>query len=149
MIKMEKDPHFKALEMMYLAAPINEIYRPIISVSEGVSEIEIRVKEAYFHSLKAVHGSVYFKMLDDAAFFAANSLERKMFVLTASFTTHLTRPISSGIIKSEGKVLNQNQKQFTAESIAYDGQGNVIARGNGTFVRSKFPLKNALGYGGV
>ena len=48
---MEKDPHFKALEMMYLAAPINKIYLPIISVSEGVAEIEIDVKEAFFHSL--------------------------------------------------------------------------------------------------
>ena len=81
MIDMEKDPHFRALEMMYMAAPINEIYCPRICVSEGVAEIEIDVKEAYFHSLGAVHGSVYFKMLDDAAFFAANSLERKLFIL--------------------------------------------------------------------
>ena len=73
---MSRDPHFQALERMYLAAPINRIYRPTIEVRSGEAEIEIVLAEKYFHSGGAVHGSVYFKMLDDAAFFAAGSLER-------------------------------------------------------------------------
>ena len=32
------------------------------------------IKKDYFHALEAIHGSVYFKILDDAAFFAAQSV---------------------------------------------------------------------------
>ena len=142
------DKHFRALEKMYLAAPINRIYRPTIVITEGRSEIEIELSEGYFHSAGAVHGSVYFKMLDDAAFFAANSLEREVFVLTVSFTTYLTRPVSSGIIRSVGTVATQTKSQFIAESIAYNSHGQEIGRGSGIFVRGKHLLKNAQGYDG-
>ena len=143
---MNKDKHFVALENMYLSAPINDIYKPRIDVFEGKSEIEIELNKNFYHAAGAVHGSVYFKMLDDAAFFAANSLEREVFVLTTSFTIYLTRPVSSGIMKSVGEVVNRTKSQFIAESIVYNSEGKEIARGNGIFVRGKFKLADALGY---
>ncbi|MFT6733882.1 MAG: hypothetical protein ACJAS9_002076 [Polaribacter sp.] len=78
------------------------------------------VKKEFFHGAKAVHGSVYFKLLDDSTFFVANSLETEFFVLTTSFTTYLTRPISNGKMKAIGKVANKNRSQFIAEPIVYD-----------------------------
>ncbi len=144
---MNNNPHFTSLENMYLAAPVNEIYKPTINVSEGEAVIEIAIDSRYHHSAGAVHGSVYFKMLDDAAFFAANSLEDQVFVLTTSFTTYLTRPVSDGQLRSIGKVVNQNRSQFIAESVVYDSHDKEIGRGNGVFVRGKFPLVDALGYG--
>ena len=143
---MNKDKHFSALENMYLAAPINTIYKPRINILEGQSEIEIELNEGYFHAAGAVHGSVYFKMLDDSAFFAANSLEREVFVLTTSFTVYLTRPVSSGSMRAVGKVVNSTKSQFIAESVAYNSEGKEIARGSGVFVRGKFKLGEALGY---
>jgi len=143
---MNKDKHFLALENMYLAAPINTIYKPRIDVSEGRSEIEIELNDGYFHAAGAVHGSVYFKMLDDAAFFAANSLEREVFVLTTSFTIYLTRPVSSGTMRAVGNVVNKTRSQFIAESVAYNSEGKEIARGSGVFVRGKIKLIDALGY---
>lgn len=145
---METDPHFIALQNMYLAAPINEFYRPVIEVSEAQATIEIEVTDKLFHAARAVHGSVYFKMLDDAAFFAANSLEREVFVLTTSFTTYLTRPVSSGRLRSIGRVVNRNKSQFIAEAVVHDSKGNEIGRGSGVFVRSKLPLAEAMGYAG-
>jgi len=143
---MTNDPHFIALQNMYLAAPINAFYRPAIQVSDGEATIQIDVSEKLFHSAGAVHGSVYFKMLDDAAFFAANSLEREVFVLTTSFTTYLTRPISSGMLRSVGRVVNRNKLQFIAEAVVSDSEGNEVGRGSGVFVRSKLPLIEARGY---
>ena len=35
-----------------------------------------------FHAAGAGHGTIYFKMLDDAAFYAANSMVEEQFVLT-------------------------------------------------------------------
>ena len=141
-----KDRHFAGLQNLYLAAPINEFYRPSIEVSDSEATIEIEVTEDLFHAAGAVHGSVYFKMLDDAAFFAANSLEREVFVLTTSFTTYLTRPISSGRLRSVGRVVNQNKSQFIAEAVAYDSQGHEVGRGTGVFVRGKVLLREARGY---
>lgn len=131
---------------MYLSAPINAFFQPEIQISQGKAEISVTIKRDFFHAAGAVHGSVYFKMLDDAAFFAANSLETEVFVLTTSFTTYLTRPVSTGLIRSVGRVVNRTKSQFIAESIAYDSHNNEIARGNGIFVRSKISLAETPGY---
>ena len=138
--------HFEKLASMYAAAPINKIYNPVMVVREGEAVIEIELSDDYHHSAGGVHGSVYFKMLDDAAFFAANSLEPEFFVLTTSFTTYLTRPVASGKMKATGRVVNQNNSQFIAEAIVYDSEEREIGRGNGIFVRGKFPLVKAAGY---
>ena len=144
---MNADDHYRALERMYLAAPVNRIYQPRITVSKEKAEIEMAVSRAFFHSAGAVHGSVYFKMLDDAAFFAANSIVPASFVLTVSFTTYLTRPVSSGSMKSIGQVASRGRSQIIAESIVWDDRGREVGRGNGIFVRSKLPLADAMGYG--
>ena len=144
--KMTTAPHFQALEDMYLNAPINAFYDPRIEVSEAEAIVEIEVSEKLFHSAEAVHGSVYFKMLDDAAFFAASSLEKEVFVLTTSFTTYLTRPVSSGLLRSIGRVVNQNKSQLIAEAVVYDSQGKEVGRGSGIFVRGRVPLRQLPGY---
>lgn len=145
---MSKDPHYIALERMYLGAPINSIYEPTIAISEGRAEIEIELSEKWFHAAGAVHGSVYFKMLDDAAFFAANSLEKEVFVLTTAFTTYLTRPVSKGKLRSVGRVVNKNRTQFIGEAVIYDSKDREVGRGNGIFVRSRSRLSDIQVYRG-
>jgi uncharacterized protein (TIGR00369 family) len=131
---------------MYQAAPINQFYLPIMKVTKGEAIIEIELNQKYHHAAGAVHGSVYFKMLDDAAFFAANSLKDKYFVLTSCFTTYLTRPVVAGKLKAIGKVVNKSRSQFIAQAVVYDSDGNEVGRGNGIFVRSKMLLEEAVGY---
>ena len=145
---MSTDPHLLALERMYVTAPINQWYLPRIEISEGAATIEVDVSERFHHAAGAVHGSVYFKMLDDAAFFAASSLEREVFVLTTSFTTYLTRPVVSGTIRSVGRVVNRTRSQFIAESTVHDAEGSEIGRGSGVFVRGKLRLSEIPGYRG-
>ena len=106
--------HLQKLEHMYLMAPINAFYSPRISISQGEAEITIPVNPEFFHAADAVHGSVYFKLLDDAAFFAVNSLIEDYFALTASFTTYLLRPISEGTMKAIGKVVHAGARSFIA-----------------------------------
>lgn len=138
--------HYKKLQQMYLSAPINQFFQPTINVSEGETEISIELTKDYHHAAGAVHGSVYFKMLDDAAYFAANSLELEFFMLTTSFTTYLTRPVSSGLMRAVGKVVNQNHSQIIAESVVYNDSGKEIGRGNGVFMRSKNLLSSITAY---
>ncbi len=143
---MTETEHYQALCNMYLAAPINEIFKPRIAISQGAAEIEIMASEKLHHPAGGVHGSVYFKMLDDAAFFAANSLEPEVFVLTTVFTTYLTRPVSTGLLRSVGKVVNRNRSQCIAEAVLYDSRNREIARGNGVFVPGKLLLKDISSY---
>ncbi len=134
--------HNKKLEQMYIQAPINQFYQPTIHVSEGKCEIRIDVKEDYFHAANAVHGSVYFKMLDDAAFFAANSVVNDVFVLTASFDTKFLRPVNKGKLIAKGELLKNMGNKLEARAKLYDEDGNIIAAGTGWFVKSKINLNN-------
>ncbi|MEH6347361.1 MAG: PaaI family thioesterase [Bermanella sp.] len=143
---MNEAQHYRNLESMYAAAPVNEFYLPTMAVTEGEAVIEIQALKKHQHSAGGVHGSVYFKLLDDAAFFAANSLEEEVFVLTTCFTTYITRPVSLGKMRAVGKVVNSNKSQFIAEAVVYDEKNREVGRGNGIFVRSKMLLKDADGY---
>ena len=102
--------------------------------------------DAHNHAAGAMHGALYFLALDNAAFFAVNSLVEDVFVLTTSFTTYITRPVSEGVVTALGRVVNQNRTQYIAESVLYDSDDREIARASGIFVRSKVPLSEKIGY---
>ena len=143
---MSNAEHFRKLERMYASAPTNEYYAPKLHIGEGRAELTIPVRPDFFHVAGAVHGAVYFKALDDSAFFAVNSLVEDVFVLTVSFNVYLTRPISSGEIKAIGRVVHHTRRLCVAESQAFDSEGNEIARGSGMFMRSAIPLTPEIGY---
>ncbi|WP_435359690.1 PaaI family thioesterase [Haloarchaeobius sp. DFWS5] len=140
------DDHYRKLERLYASAPVNDFYDPELTIHEGEAELVTPVSESHFHAANAVHGSVYFKVLDDAAFFAANSLVEDVFVLTTEFNIYLERPVSDGEITAVGEVVNDNPRQLIAESVAFDSDGNEIARGSGTFQRSSIDLTPDVGY---
>lgn len=143
---MSLEEHYRRLERMYAAAPINAFYKPRMRVTEGAAVIEVEVVETFFHAAGAVHGSVYFKLLDDAAFFAANSCEAEVFVLTNTFTTYFIRPVSSGAMTATGRVVSATKTQFVAESVVHNSEGKEIGRGSGVFVRGKTKLNDVPGY---
>ncbi len=140
--------HFNKLERMYLNAKFNTDLYPstTIKIAEATAEIGLTVSENYFHALGAIHGSVYFKLLDDAAFFAVNSIVEDVFVLTTSFNLNLIRPVSKGKIRAVGKVRFRSKNLFTAEAALYNEDGKEIAFGTGNFAKSKIALTEVIGY---
>jgi uncharacterized protein (TIGR00369 family) len=138
--------HFRRLENMYLGARINRLYEPRIVVGEGTAEIVMAVDPKFFHSAGALHGSVYFKALDDACFFAASSLVEDVFVVTASFTTYLTRPVTSGELTARGTVVHAGKGLLLAEAVLVHSDGKDVGRGNGAFMKSRIPLTPDIGY---
>ena len=140
--------HYKKLEHMYLQANVNTmIYdTTTCSISKEYAEIGLEISEKYFHALGAIHGSVYFKLLDDASFFAENSIVEDVFVLTTSFTINITKPISQGAIKAIGNVRFLSNNLIVAESSLYNAEGKEIAFGTGNFAKSKILLKDTEGY---
>ena len=142
----DKAGHYRKLERMYLSAPLNDFFRPTIEVERGRAVITNPIRRELFHAAGAVHGSVYFKVLDDASWFAVNSLVTDVFVLTTAFTTYLTRPVTSGTLTAIGEVVNEGRTQWLAESVVYDDEDQEVGRGSGTFVRSRSPLTPEIGY---
>jgi uncharacterized protein (TIGR00369 family) len=138
--------HYRKLERMYGRAPINEHFDTELTVGDGEAELVMPVEESHFHAGNAVHGSVYFKALDDAAFFAASSTVEDAFVVTTDFDTYFERPVSSGSIRAEGEVFNDNPNQLIAGAVARDDEGNELARGTGTFRKSDTELTPEVGY---
>jgi uncharacterized protein (TIGR00369 family) len=104
------------------------------------------VRQDFFHAAQAVHGSVYFKLLDDAAYFAVGSLVEDVFVLTVSFNIYLLRPVSAGLLRATGRVVHQSRRLFVAEAELVNSDYQEIARGNGTFMRGATPLSAEIGY---
>ena len=134
--------HYKKLEKIYLNANLNkEIYSNTeILISKNYSEIKMPIKKDYFHALEAIHGSVYFKMLDDAAFFAAQSVVEDYMLLTASFNITFKMPVKNGYIKTTGTLCSITKKEFTAESKMYNSKNELVAFGNGIFKKSKISI---------
>ena len=144
----EQESHYRKLERMYLSAPLNiQIYNGItIAISDQKAELSLKIEEKFFHAANAIHGSVYFKMLDDAAFFAVNSVVKDVFVYTVSFNVQLLRPVSSGIIKSIGELKFRSENLFIADSTLFNENNKLVGRGSGNFMRSKIQLTQEIGY---
>ncbi len=140
--------HFRKLERMYLSAPVNkELYEGItMNIANERAELTLKVEPKFFHAANAIHGSVYFKMLDDAAFFAVNSIVEDVFVYTVSFNTQLLRPVSKGIIKAIGELKFKSANLFIADSLLFDENNKLVGRGTGNFMRSRIELTEDIGY---
>ena len=143
---MCNEQHFRKLENLYADGNSQRYFTPKISVREGEAELELPLREDYLHPGGTVHGHVYFKLLDDTSYFAVNSLVEDVGVLTVSFNVYFTRPIRSGKIRALGKVVHRSRNLFIAESHLLSMEGKELARGSGTFVRSRFPLSPEIGY---
>ncbi len=141
------EAHFRALESLYAAAPINRLFDSRLVIPEsGIARIQFALDSRYYHAGGAAHGTSYFKMLDDAAFYAANSLVTDRFLLTTAFNLLFTRPMTQGTVTAEGRWISGQRRVLIADARLIDASGEEVARGTGTFMRSRIPLASLPGY---
>jgi uncharacterized protein (TIGR00369 family) len=139
--------HYRALEQLYASAPINAQFPSRLEITgAGEARITFCADPSMFHAAGAAHGTVYFKMLDDAAFYAANSLVSDRFLLTIGFNLHFTKPLRGGEVTAHGRWVSGRRRVFVAEAHLVDDDGDEIGRGTGTFMRSHIPLAGLPGY---
>jgi uncharacterized protein (TIGR00369 family) len=142
-----EEAHFRALERLYASAPINTLFASQLKLlATGESRIDFLVAGTAFHAAGAAHGTLYFKMLDDASFYAANSLVSDRFLLTTAFNLHFTKPLTEGPAFAEGRWISGRRRVFVAEARIVDSTGEECARGTGTFLRSHIALSGLPGY---
>ena len=139
--------HFRGLEALYRAAAINALFDSEIEIEEaGTARIRFEIQPAMNHAAGAAHGALYFKMMDDAAFYACNSLVSDRFLLTTAFNLVFTRPLKRGPVVAEGRWISGKRRVFVGEARLLLPDGEEAARGTGTFMRSHIPLSSLPGY---
>ena len=144
--KRQRAAHCKKLESMYLTAPCNEYYEPGIRISDGEAEVVIPVQDKFLDSAGFVHGSVFHRVMNDAALFAANSIVPKEMMLSTGFHIQFTSTIAEGELIARGRVIGTSDDHCLAEAVVLDSGGEELGRGTGTFVKSEISLSPEMGY---
>ncbi len=145
---MNPTQHYEKLRRMYTSARINKnvFFGTSMQLEQGKCILTFNLSENFHHALGAAHGSVYFKMLDDAAFFAAQTGVTDAFIVTTSFNIHLVRPVSEGVLTATGTIRQQTRQFIIAEAVLHNEKSRELAFGTGTFMRSKALLTETPGY---
>ncbi len=132
--------HHRRLERMFLAGPCNQKFDELrIEVSGGRAEVSFEVTPDLRHAGGGMHGAYFFKALDDAAFFAASSMVEDVFLLTTDFSVQFLRSVSEGRLIATGEVTKPGRTLLFVDSVV-TRDGVEVARGRGSFTRSKMPL---------
>ena len=135
--------HIQPMVNMYHNAPINKIYSPKLTIKEiGKAMISYTINPDHFHAAGFLHGSAIFKLLDDSAFFAAQSIEQEFFIVTASYNSHFIRPVNDGKLTGLGQIIETTKSQIIAESRIENESGKLIAHGSGIFMKSTTPISS-------
>jgi len=140
--------HYQRLERLFQEAPLNQgiFAGSVMKVSESKAVYELAIDRKYFHAANAMHGAIYFKLLDDAAYFAAASTETEFFILTKSYEIKFIRPVEEDNLRAEGEVLEQGERETKARSVIYNSKGKKVAEGVGVFVKGPKRLSDLAGY---
>lgn len=139
--------HFVNLERMFHLAPIQDLLSGAeMKVEKEKATYRLNISKKYFHAANAMHGAIYFKLLDDSAYFAAASLEETYFLLTKSYTIHFKRPVEVDELTAVGEVVSKNGGEIICRSRITNVAGKLVAEGEGVFVRSKKLLVDQPGY---
>jgi uncharacterized protein (TIGR00369 family) len=145
-----ENAHFEKLTCLYHSANINQHHflNSKLVVEFGKTCLETEIGSAWHHGAGSVHGAVLFKMLDDAAFFAAQSVEKEKFILTSHFQIQFNRPVESGLISAFGVLRSVSKNLLVAESRIVNEKGKELAFGTGNFLKSQILLENIAAYRG-
>ncbi len=136
---MNRKDHYLFLEELYQKANVNEkiFANSRLSVDHKTSTIEWTVSPDFFHGGDGLHGAFIFKLLDDAAYFSAASVEKEFFLLTSGFHLHFYRPVASGELKVTGTLIQMGKHHYEAKAELRNEKNKLIAEGQGTFLRSQ------------
>ena len=142
----DPDLHFRRLENMYHSAPVNHSIPCVICIESRKATVQMNITKDFWHAGGAMHGSMYFKGLDDAAFFAANSVVDNALVVTARFEVELLAMVSCTDVKAIGVLEKREGRKLWARSELFDDEGGLVAKGSGLFIVSAIQLDTKMGY---
>ena len=121
------------MENAYLAARSNELLDLGIRISEGEADIVIPLREDVSSDRGNVLDALCISIMNDAAYYAVNSLVGHAPVATVSFNASLTRAHPAGDLLARGRFVGMSADRYLADSILTDSAGTEVGRGEGEF----------------
>lgn len=103
-----------------------------VELAEGNVTVKLDVHEAVLNTLHMLHGGIYATMIDNIIGITARSVTKRPLV-TVQLNVHYLSPVEQGTIFSRGKIDHLGHRIITGEGEIVDEQGNVLAKGSGTF----------------
>jgi acyl-CoA thioesterase len=101
--------------------------------ADGTSECAIEIGESLMNSNGALHGGVVYSMADTGMGAALHSvLSRGELCVTVEIKIVYLKPVTSGILKCESKVIRKDAEIAVLESNVKN-HGALVARALGTF----------------
>lgn len=99
-----------------------------------------------FHSGGSLHGSIFFKAMDDAAGLAVNSLSPQFAWFTTAMQVEFLRPVGSGHVEASATVVHATKTRAIADAVLLDDTGTEVGRARATFMPSAMPFAKGVGY---
>ncbi|MDQ0214650.1 acyl-CoA thioesterase [Oikeobacillus pervagus] len=118
--KFEDSPYFQFLGI------------EILSFEEGNVETKLQVKEDFMNTNGTLHGGVHASMIDFVMGMTIVS-KTKIKCNTMNLNIHYIKPVLTGDIFAKGFIVHEGYKTIVVEGILYDKEGELIAKGSGTF----------------
>lgn len=104
----------------------------IIHFEEGNVLLKLPVHEKLYNVNGTLHGGVHATMIDLILGMAIRSTTKTR-CTTMNLNLNYLAPASGGEIQAKGRILKQGYRIVTAEGELYDQEGEMIAKGIGTF----------------
>ena len=130
------ETHFERLEHVFLADERHANEDVGVSIREGEADIVIPTDAGDFRPDGTLDTLVCFRMLQDVATLAANSVVRDVFVRPESFNVQYDCMTPVGELAARGRFVGISEGQYLAESVLVDADGREVCRGAGAFVPS-------------
>lgn len=101
---------------------------------KGQYQLELTVGPQHCHQAGLVHGGVYLSVLDTVMSRAIRTLLADGYYSpTMTLNANFFRPMEIGIIRAEGRVLNQSRRTAFVEGRLFNDAGKLLAFGSGNF----------------
>ena len=136
--------YYDQIAASYLNAPINQIFKPTMTITKGTAVTQMTVQPEFSHAAGYLHGAAIFKLLDDSAWAAAQSVEMDFMVVTVSFTTYFLRPVNQGELTASASIVSKTKSNIVVSGTIEDENNKCIAHGTGSFSISNFPVKDVF-----
>jgi acyl-CoA thioesterase len=105
----------------------------VVEAGEGVSRLEMQVKEEMKNLYGIIHGGAVATILDSSCGIAIGSLLKPgEIVVTVDMRVNFISNVRSGTLIGEGRVLHRGKKTGVASAEIRDGTGTLIAVGMST-----------------
>ena len=101
-------------------------------VEPGRVAVYIDVEKIHLNGNGTLHGGVYTSLIDNAMGLSVSSLVG-LRTATTQMNVHFLGPVREGRIICRSEVVHRTRRTATAEGRVFDGEGNLVAIGTGSF----------------